>query len=171
MSARVAGESRALRRRTNPNVSPQWRVERRSGDTVAIPERLDERAGDDGVAEAPRSKLQRGDGVLDFQARADRDSDALRALGELSARWILVAPAGFGKYQDGLRELFDGPDAARRVGSHGGEEDLELSDWCTDLGRSSSIGRATRPASSRPARTASASPLELPQTMRIETCG
>lgn len=52
MRTRVAGESRALRLRMKANVSVQWRLEWHAGEPVAVPEGVEQRARDEGVAEA-----------------------------------------------------------------------------------------------------------------------
>src|ERR687894_385722 len=65
----------------------QWHV----GDPVAIAEGVEERAGDEGVAEATGGELQGGPRVLHLNPCPNGGSSALGALGELSAGGVLVA--------------------------------------------------------------------------------
>ena len=74
----------------------QRRLERYGGEIVAVAEDVDQCPGDERVADAASGELEGGVGVLDLDARPNRDPGALGALGELAAGWVFVAPAGFG---------------------------------------------------------------------------
>ena len=74
----------------------QRRIERHAGEPVAVAEGVEQRVGDERVAEAPCGELEGGVGVLDLDARPEGDPGALRALEQPAARGVLVAPARLG---------------------------------------------------------------------------
>jgi Enoyl-(Acyl carrier protein) reductase len=73
----------------------QRRIEWHAGEAVGVSERVEERTGDERVANAAGGEFQGRACVLDPDVWPDGDSGTLGALGELPARWVLVAPAGF----------------------------------------------------------------------------
>jgi hypothetical protein len=89
--------------------------------------------GDDRVADAASGEFQGGVGVLDLDAWPEGDAGALGALGELSARRVLVAPAGFGQHEDGHGKPFDGHHAVQAVGVGAGVDNLELCNRRADV--------------------------------------
>jgi hypothetical protein len=104
----------------------QRRVEWQAVEPVAVSEGVEQRMGDERVAEAAGGELEGGACVLHLDARPDGDSGALGALDELSPRGVLVTPARFGQHEGGLRELFDADRAAVPVAGCAGVDDLEL---------------------------------------------
>ena len=111
----------------------QRRVERHGGEPVAVAEGVEQRAGDQRVADSAGGELERGVGVLDLDAWPDRDSGALGAFGELTPRRVLVAPAGLGQHEDGRQRSARWSRRRRAGRDRAGVDDLELGDRGADF--------------------------------------
>ena len=88
-------------------------IEPDRSEPVPVSEGIEQCAGDERVADVAGGELQGGVGVLDLDARRDRDRGALGSFGELAAGWIRVPPSDDAIYITGAELAVDGGYLAR----------------------------------------------------------